>query len=231
MLAYNIRYRSWPVNHELYHGGNVNPDILKRYTNIPSLLHILNTKTITLLDPNNWDDTNDAYSLKIFKEKMKLKTLLAICFTESAETYHHWHVFAGGPSGVCINFNRDKLLECFDGRKFEYGPVDYKTLDELRKARPLTDKLPFIKRAGYVDECEYRIIYKDRTTTEKALDVDIPIDCIERITLSPWMHSSLKESLTKTITSIDGCKRRKNYIFRSSLRGNSEWKKLVSEAI
>jgi hypothetical protein len=40
-----------------------------------------------------------------------LKTVLALCFTQATEHYHHWHVFAGGSSGVCIGFDRDALLK------------------------------------------------------------------------------------------------------------------------
>src|SRR5438046_430793 len=36
---------------------------LRRYTDLPALLHILRKQQITLLDPQNWDDTNDSYFL------------------------------------------------------------------------------------------------------------------------------------------------------------------------
>lgn len=204
---------------------------LRRYTNTPALLRILRRKAITLLDPMKWDDSNDSYSLSVFKEQRNLQTLLALCFTETAETYHHWHVFAGDSGGVCIIFNKDLLLEHFDNSKgFQYGPVDYRSLDDLRDQRPSIAELPFIKRAGYVDECEFRIIYKNRTRQVASKDVRIPIECIQKIYLNPWMPKALVQSFRETIGSIEGCERLNNNVFRSTLVENNEWKELVSEA-
>lgn len=205
---------------------------LRRYTNISALLHILRTKQITLLDPNSWDDSNDSYGLSVFKEKKKLKTVLGLCFTETVETYHHWHVFANDVSGVCITFNKEKLLNHIDKSKgFDYGPVEYKLLRELRETNPRIDDLPFIKRSGYADECEFRIIFKSATRELHSKNVRISIDCIEKVTLSPWVPKALVQSLRETISSIPDCERLNKYVFRSTLTGNSEWKELVSAAI
>lgn len=205
--------------------------LLRRYTTTPALLRILRKKEITLLDPMKWDDSNDAYSMRVFKERQNLKTLLALCFTETAETYHHWHVFAGDPGGVCIIFNKAMLLEQFDKSKgFDCGSVDYKTIEELRSQRPSVTELPFIKRAGYSDEREFRIIYKDRTKEMASKDVRIPIKCIQKIWINPWMPDPLVQSFRETISSIEGCERLHKYVFRSTLVGNDEWKELVSES-
>ncbi len=178
-----------------------------------------------------WDDSNDSYSLSVFKERRNLKTLLALCFTETAETYHHWHVFAGDSGGVCIIFDKDMLLEQFEKQNgFDYGPVNYRTLEELRIQRPSTMELPFIKRAGYVDECEFRLIYKNSSRQMASKDVRIPIECIQKICLNPWMPKPLVQSFRETIGSIEGCERLNKYVFRSTLVGNNEWKELVSEA-
>lgn len=209
-----------------------NTDKLKRYTNIAALLHILRSKQITLLDPNTWDDSNDSYGLEVFKEKKGLKTVLGLCFTETGETYHHWHVFAKDISGVCITFNKELLLQHFDRSKgFDFGSVDYKLLSDLRTKTPAVDELPFIKRSGYADECEFRFIYKSSTKKIQTKNVQISIDCIEKITLSPWVPRPLVKSLRETISSIPDCDRLNKYVFRSTLRGNSEWKDLVGSAI
>ena len=34
---------------------------LKRYTELPYLLHMLSTQRIALLNPSNWADRNDSY--------------------------------------------------------------------------------------------------------------------------------------------------------------------------
>jgi hypothetical protein len=206
--------------------------LLRRYTNISALLHILRSQKITLLDPNNWEDKNDSHGMSVFKEKKKLKTVLGLCFTETVETYHHWHVFAKDASGVCITFNKDKLLKHIDKSKgFDYGLVEYKTLSDLRATLPRIDDLPFIKSSGYSDECEFRLIFKSSTRELRSKDISISIDCIAKIHLSPWVPKAMVKSLRETISSIPDCDRLNKYIFRSTLTGNSEWKELVSAAI
>ena len=77
---------------------------LRRYTNMTTLIYMLKEKKITLLNPEKWDDKNDAYYMSLYKKKGSLKSILALCFTQVPERYHHWRVFAGGPDGVCVRF-------------------------------------------------------------------------------------------------------------------------------
>lgn len=144
--------------------ASASTSLLRRYTSLPSLIHVLQTEGITLLDPKSWDDTNDSYCMSVYREKRELKTLLALCFTETAETYHHWRVFAGDSSGVCVFFNKERLLQAFSkSLGYKAGPVEYKTLPDMRAETPFVAELPFIKRAGYQDECEFRVIYQSKT--------------------------------------------------------------------
>lgn len=203
--------------------------ILRRYTTLPSLLHILHEKRITLLNPANWDDSNDSHSLNLYKSEKEFKTLLAICFSEAVETYHHWHVFAGDSSGICISFYKDKLLKNFrEEQGFMHGSVIYKPIQDLRTSDLKLEELPYIKRQGYSDEMEYRVIYKSSKDEVKASkEVTISLDCIAKITLNPWLHKSLVAPIKKTITQAAGEERLAKYIFRSTLTGNSEWKKIL----
>lgn len=89
---------------------------LRRYTDLPGLIYLLQGRCITLVDPLTWDDQNDSYFLRLYKEHRKLACVLALCFTRSTETYHHWRVFAGGSSGVCISFHRGELLGAVTAR-------------------------------------------------------------------------------------------------------------------
>ena len=75
---------------------------LRRYTDLTALIYLLHKRKITLLDPASWDDKNDSHYLTQYKEKRKLKSVLALCLMQSDERYHHWSVFTPGPSGVCI---------------------------------------------------------------------------------------------------------------------------------
>lgn len=202
---------------------------LRRYTDIPALTYLLTKHRITLLDPKSWDDSNDSHYLSLYKQRNRLKTLLALCFTEADETYHHWRVFAGGTSGICIRFDRTALLDAMQkhsGVRFE--KVRYPTLVDLRRKRPTTKELPFIKRYAFQPEDEFRVIYESKTETHPTLDIPISLSCISRITLSPWAHKSLSAPLKKLIKSIDGCATLE--VVRSTLVGNEEWKNLGASA-
>jgi hypothetical protein len=65
----------------------------RRYTNLTATIHILKSRTISLLSPELWDDRNDAYFMSRYKELKSAKSVLALCFAETSETYHHWRVF------------------------------------------------------------------------------------------------------------------------------------------
>ncbi len=94
--------------------------------------------------------------------------MLALCFAEQFERYHHWRVFANGVDGVCMEFDKNCLLETLnevDG--FKHSNMEYKSIKELREYQPKLEELPFLKRIPYQDENEYRIIYVDESETEE----------------------------------------------------------------
>ena len=202
---------------------------LRRYTNIPALIYLLRERKITLLDPASWDDKNDSYFLSLYREKRDLTSVLALCFTPANETYHHWRVFADGSSGACISFDQAKLLKAV---KKQVGvtakAVQYLTLADIRDMKVKTRALPFLKRSAYGDEREFRIIYQSSTRKDGSLDVAIPLACIERITLSPWIPTALSDHLKSTIKEIDGCSAMK--VYRSTLISNENWKTLGESA-
>ncbi len=198
-------------------------EFLRRYTDVPALLYLLQNKKLTMLDPSSWDDQNDALYLSEYKKKKNLKSLLALCFTEATETYHHWKVFAGGSSGVCIKFLRDQLLnELSKTNGLRKEKIIYLPLAKIRKKKPTIDELPFIKRYGFQDELEYRIIYESESKLFKTKDIKIPLSCIDRITLSPWIPKKLSNSLKETIKSFTNGS--EITVVKSTLVSNEEWK-------
>jgi hypothetical protein len=201
---------------------------LRRYTNLPALLYLLRERKITLLDPASWDDKNDSHFLSLYREKKGLETVLALCFTPAPETYHHWRVFAGGSSGACIRFDRAKLLKATKRLGITARDVKYLRLADIRDIKLKTDDLPFLKRAAYEDEREFRIIYES-STKKNSLDIAIPLACVERVTLSPWIPSALSDHVKSTIKEIDGCKSMK--VVRSTLISNEIWKTLGENAM
>jgi len=202
---------------------------LRRYADLPALLYLLNEAKITFLDPATWDDQNDAHYLAMYKQKRKLASLLAVCFTQANETYHHWRVFASGPSGVCIRFRRGTLLAAVKGHAgITARAVTYAKIDQIRPRGISVNDLPFLKRSAFEDEDEFRLIYESKSKKQRTLDLPVPIACIDRILLSPWMHPSLVKHVKTTVRGISGC--RTLTITRSSLISNEDWKILGDNA-
>ena len=102
------------------------------------------------------------------------------------------------------------------------------TLSEIRSKKFSIPDLPFLKRQAFEHEDEFRIIYTSKTDTLATLDIPITLSCIEKITLSPWMHSSLSRYVKRTLWAIDDCENLE--IVRSTLISNEEWKKLGEDA-
>jgi hypothetical protein len=207
------------------------PELLRRYTDLPSLLYLLHKKRITLLDPASWDDRNDSYFLLKYKEKKNLQSVLALCLTQDDETYHHWRVYAGNASGVCVVFDGQSLLEKLSKKGgILPGPVDYKRIRDMRRERIelSVDKLPFTKRAGFGPEGEYRVLYTSAEKQRQYLDIRIDLSSIREIRLSPWLNDRLAEWVEQTIHSIPGCDGLK--IRRSTLIGNTTWKEFGDRA-
>ena|SRR5438309_377441 len=195
---------------------------LRRYTNIPALIHLLTEQKITLLDPQSWDDKNDSRYLDIYRQKKGLASVLALCFTQAGESYHHWRVFADGSSGVCIQFAKSPLIKAVKSEvRVRTGAVRYLKLKELREAPPRIHELSFLKRFAFEHEKEFRMICESRDQRRATLDVAIPLSTIDRITLSPWLDQNLATPLRHALKSIKGCSNVE--IVRSTLIGNREW--------
>lgn len=200
---------------------------LRRYTNLPALIHILHSKHLTMLSPRTWDDRNDAFFMEEYQTKTNAKTVLALCFAETAETYHHWRVFSPGADGVCLEFDKKKLRAIVERQpQFKCRSVTYKTIEDAKTAGIETGNLPFVKRYPFRDEKEFRLIFVDMDREMESQNLDIGIDVIKRVTLSPWMHKSLSESVKASLKSINGCNRVK--IYRSTLVDNEGWKRIAN---
>jgi hypothetical protein len=160
--------------------------MLRRYTSLPALLRLLRNRQITLLNPASWEDRNDALFMSEYKRRNGLKSVLALCFSEANETYHHWRVFTRGSEGVCIAFKRKELLAAFDRAKgIRKEAVEYKLIKQMEGSSLSVAQLPFLKRRPYKDEREFRIVYFDRKAFIDAKEFDIDLNVIHKITLNP----------------------------------------------
>ena len=209
--------------------NNKEPKYFYRYTNLAAAIDLLKNRRITLLDPMKWDDKNDVFFMEKYKRRMEAKTLLAICFVQGGETYHHWKLFSDGQHGVSINFEKDGLLSVFKkDNRIERGHMQYTRIKDMEESQLKDSKLPFLKRYPYRGEKEYRVIYVDTEECLKSKSYKIKLSCIKRIRLSPWMPKPLVKSVTETLKSIRGCSGLE--IVRSTLIDSSKWKSIGEEA-
>ena len=193
---------------------------LSRYTTLPVLLDLLERKKLVLLDPKNWDDINDSEVIISYKEKKEIKKLFALCFSHGSETIHHWKTFANGPSGCCIEFDAEKLITLFEKEKLKHGEVHYR---KIRNVKPETfelDEMPFIKRAPYACETEYRVIYEG-DIKEDIYEIDVPLDTITKITISQQMPAQIFKSIKSLLKgSFTNPEKR---VSRSTIYENKTW--------
>ncbi|HRN87406.1 DUF2971 domain-containing protein [Hyphomicrobium sp.] len=203
---------------------------LRRYTSLVAAIQILRQRRLTLLNPELWDDRNDIYSIRKYMEAVQARSILALCFAQQFETYHHWRVFSQGMDGVCLEFDRERLLAAFEGNpQIRYGSVEYYELRKLREAPLTVEELPFIKRFPYQDEKEFRIVYVDTEQLLSFKDFEIDLGAIRRINLSPWMPGALSDSVKETIRSIPGCENIR--LNRSTLVENEQWKGYINDIL
>lgn len=172
---------------------------LRRYSTLPAVLDLLEKRTLALTDPSRWEDKNDQFTIQTYKTNNSLKSVLAACFTGARETFHHWKIFAPGAGGMCVVFRRDLLEACLDAQfQVRYGLAKYRKLTsgEIEKTTKL--ELPFLKRVGYRDEQEYRVIWQSDSENVDLVEVPIAPRCIEKIILNPW----LPRNLAKTVRGV-----------------------------
>ncbi|MCC6279946.1 MAG: hypothetical protein IT262_05065 [Saprospiraceae bacterium] len=193
---------------------------LKRYTQLPQLLHILQTRTITFLSPMIWDDKNDSYFIEKYKKDKGIKSVLALCMTNSAATYHHWHVFAGNISGVRIEFHEPAFREWANSIGADFQKVNYLKLDKADQNKIPLENLPFTKRFAFRDEGEVRLIVnEDIDLTAKSFPFDYSL--IKEIVLSPWLPEELYTSVESAIRMVS--QGATFNIRRTTMLANGKW--------
>ncbi len=206
------------------------PNSVRRFTHLPSLVQILYDRKITLLSPANWSDKNDSHFMEIYKKHRHMQTVLALCFTSSRTQFHHWKVFANGPDGIYITFNTKSLLHHITKQEgIRYGMIKYLPHPKFNARPPYVMDLPFLKRKGYEDEHEFRVVYESKTEEMEFLDIPISLSCIELITFGPELNENMKSSLKTVLKSIPGCSSIR--ICQTTITNSSRWKQYGETAI
>ena len=196
--------------------------ILRRYTHLPALLHMVQRSSLTFLSPDTWDDRQDAFFIQRYKAVQQINTVLAVCLSEAPETYHHWYTFAHGPSGICVAFKRDRLLAALDPNPdIRHGRVEYIKVNELNQHTHGAGQMPFLKRYPFHPEAEYRLLYERQSEELPVYEQPIPLDCIDRIYLSPWMPNAVATSVRTFLQQSELFKGLK--LTHSTLISNETW--------
>lgn len=202
-------------------------DILRRYTDLASLLDLLKRRAITMLPPSTWDDRNDRLMMETYAKVKKLDTLLALCMSNKAETYHHWKVFTDKNNGVCIHFHKAPLEAAMEQSGVAVHRVKYLKFGDLVQANLPIDRLPYIKRYAFKDEGEVRAVYENKAREQQLKKVKISFEIIERITLNPWMPQPVADSIEEV---IDGMTKGAAFgVVRSSLIDSRTWRRFAAE--
>ena len=204
--------------------------ILRRYTDLPFLVDYLWTKELALLNPRNWDDKNDSFFLARYEQAKNLEATCVLCLTEAPETYHHWKVFTSGASGVCIEFEKNELLaHAARIPELVAQPVIYKSIKAVREGSPTLEELPFLKRAAFSDEAEFRLFLAKQKSATSVCRVKVPFSAVKRIYLSPWITKAVCKVVKAAIKELPDCKTLK--VYRSTLVDNEDWKRLGDHAL
>ncbi len=203
-----------------------------RYTSIPSVIDTLRRKELAILNPQQWDDRNDRYFMQLYQEYRGAKGLYGLCAAMRTETYHHWRVFTGGSGGACIVLKRGLLEEYLEATSekpsmpvtnVRFGKVEYLRLSDVgRIDQKDMMQLPFLKRIGFADEEEFRIVIETSADQQGAIYIECPLEWIDKIYINPWLPQQQAESLKDTLKEIDGCNNLD--IRRSHLIDSSTWK-------
>jgi len=173
------------------------------------LRFLLSQEKLTLRDPQRWSDTNDSYYLELYRKKMGFSSVLALCFTQSSERFHHWEAFGNRKDKTDrakIKFKRRALIDAIKLEpRLKYDEVQYLKMNDIKARLLKREELPFIKRWGYNHEREFRIIYESMEQAPSNCDFHVPLSCINKITLSPWLSYSDFRTLKDELRQIKNC--------------------------
>jgi len=194
---------------------------LNRFTTLPVLLDLLQRKKLTLLNPETWEDKNDSEIILEYKKRKNIKNLFAVCFSLGDETIHQWKTYSNGSSGCCIEFDAEELFKILSKIPgLTHRKVLYKKVNEVEMNGVPINRIPFTKRWPYRCEEEYRIIIASDTDNE-FYDIDIPLEIINKITISQQMPDQIYQTIKKYLKNIKGDP--DSRINRSTLYSNKRW--------
>jgi hypothetical protein len=201
-------------------------EYVKRYTKLGHAIAALESKKLALPNPSTWDDSNDQEFVTLYRRHISAKSVYAMCCTMSAERYHHWRIFTdkSRADGVCIEFKR-RPLQAFLNRRRDVRaqPVEYVPRKEMRESNHRPEDLPFIKRLGYSDEREWRILVTSPEPQQALFELPFRLEWVHRIVLNPWMTEADRDAARRVLKPLMKTPAR---ITATLLTNSAEWKRL-----
>lgn len=202
-------------------------EYVKRYTKLKHAVTALESKKLVLPNPSKWDDSNDQEFVELYRRHIEAKSIYAMCCTMGAERYHHWRIFTEkeDADGVCIEFDRRALETTLNRiKKVRAERVQYIPLRKMRETGNYQpENLPFIKRNGYRDEREWRILVTSSKAQRALIEVPFKVEWVNRIILNPWMPVTEQETARRDLKSLI---RKPARVTASRLTNSAEWKEL-----
>ena len=201
---------------------------LRRYTSLPYLLHSLRVGKLVLGDPSKWDDKNDGALVEAYRKQKNVKKVFALCFAECAETYHHWKIYGEGEAGVCIEFDKEELLETLVVEPgLRMRKVKYCRTDRLSGYADDVEIWPFLKRLPFKGEEEFRFVLDYNGGADlRVYPISFNLQSIRKIYLSPWLSRDVIRSIEVVIRQIPDCD--DLIVTRTGLVDHSNWKSVFS---
>ena len=202
-------------------------EYVKRYTTLEYALIAIKTQTLALPNPSRWDDSNDREFVNLYRRHIAAKSVYAMCCTMSPERYHHWRIFTDKKkaNGVCIEFKREPFQKSLNRMpNVRAEPVKYVSLRKFRQTGSYeTENLPFIKRNGYRDEREWRILLTSPKPQDTLFEIPFSLAWVHRVILNPWMEERDREAARQILKSLLEKTVRVSATF---LTNSAEWKDL-----
>lgn len=148
-------------------------------------------------------------------------SVYALCMTRASTTFHHWKIFAGSTSGVCVHFKHDQLILWANENEIKLRDVRYFSLQKARETPPSKLDLPFRKRHAFEDEAELRLIFPSREQQAPSKAFAFKLDMLEKIELNPGLPERTFNAVAESICDIKGCG--SLVVEQSHLLNNKEW--------
>lgn len=212
--------------------------LLRHYTNVDAMFHILDEGFRFGTPSKNWDDQNDAFCVSLYAKRHKKKAYV-LCFCIGLGNFHHWNYFGGNIGlrqckdcykGIKCNIvmNRESVENLLSEQNMNLRDVIRLEKNELRhNTNSIPDaNLPFLKRSEYWIEQEARVVVL-KSPKAKIPTLKIPIEQIEYVTLlldpDSQQYKEIKEKLNTKYPNLK--------VEYSGIKMSKEWQHLVTEKL